>query len=1775
MKKLYTNTGFILVSLCALTLFCSCPNALSSIEGDTQKCSISGSLFLDGALPSNIPAFIPQSQNSTDRSAFPEVPSLEGEDYIITITAQNTNVASDKKSINTVDNPDCFSADRLSYTISDLKVNQNYVITASVKDLSNTEILMGKSKAFFLSNENSICVNADITLAPLSNGSGSIQLEVTIDKSKIKSVSYQIITNTANWPYEITKIENIDESHAATFKLIDVNNIPSGAYDVVMRFYSNTNGAGALLYQTRQTVNVFDGLITNQWVNNASEEVIDSDSKLNITSELIEDFNKITDFFVSASGNDDNSGTWLKPLETIGEALSRMIDDSVDYTITIQNNLTGTYILEASSVRANSIAIRGEGSVSINGNNATAPVLKINMPSNVPVTIENLTITGGKANYGAGLYIEGESNVTLGKGAVLSGNKSSASGAGVYVIGTSATKYPTLTILSGAKITDNHDSGSGCGVCILDYAKVIMAGGELSNNTCNTANGGSVHLYSHGSFTMKGGTISGNSAARGAAVYVSSDCNFEMTGGIISENTANNGGAVYVASSGESHGEFHIGANALIPFGGGTGKNDICVESGSFVTVDDELDSGFIASLSCSDLKRGSALVNAEGDAVLTDIDSDIAEKFVLSVNSDEATKDDGWETLFSTDQKKLIVNAPIYVGTKGSATGNDSDNKGTKSSPFASIARAVQEMTDIDVDYIININGTVSGSQNISSSLGTTASSTYKAKSVLIQGATGTSTDSIDARVDGTATGPALSLETTVPVSFKNITITGGNNTSSVDGGGGLQILSGTVILGDGVKITGNTAQNGGGVYVTGAKLFMYGSALIGDSVTSKSRAVDGDAPSATTWANKASMYGGGIYCADEASVYMGYSGFNAQGQLVAADLDADYGIRRNYAAERGGGIYTASQGTEKTSCKSGTVAYNSSPVGGGVYISDGTSTVYASFELNGASVSNNYAATSGGGFFVNNNANCTFDSGTVSTNETSGNGGAIYSGGSVTLAKDAYIPSTGHKKNDIYLLTGKTLSVPTSFSHSMTINLVPQKLQKHLAVLSGSNLTSVLSTFSLVDATGFAIKDTGKIELKNIITTIYVSPTGVDPSGNTKDELTFNNTTLSYNENTSMSSKPFATVDMALKFITYQESYDQTYTICITGTTPTLTEEVKIMNNFDADSPIVLSSVVDGQTVLHAKKIILKGAGTTSATLNGTVSSDNKHRPLTINTPLPVELQYLNITGGSEENGGGLYVGSGSSVTLGYNTKVYGNEATLNGGGIYSKGTLIVKSNAIIGTDGNYTEPAQYGSTSHSNVAAENGGGIYISSGTVWFGYTEAAADKVDSSFTGKIIYNASNSVGGGVSVSSSGSFYMAKGQISFNSTSNSGGGIYVAASNIELTGGSINTNKASKGGGVYISGSLTLGSSSAADTVTFSGNTATSKSSGYACGGGACYVSGTLTVQGYFSMPGGSGNVNDIYLASRKLITTNGISSTGTLATVSLSNSNYLYLEYQTGGCTVMAKTTSLSSGDFINDTAKFALVDPEYFINKEGMLKKGFAARPDNIVAVLSSEEAQYYYAHEYVYTVSVTGTVDHEGLAAIASAINNAPYGPVSLDITQANFSGVNTATVFNNCTGLDELYFDASTFSLSSTTFDGCSALSSLIIYGNLSSMPNDLFKNCNITSIEYKNAEYAVMPGIEQFGTGNGKAINVLELPTTLRNLYVYSLSTATLFQYLNHVWYSGSSTDFKTKVTVSTKGTFGKFKVTFTSDNVDVYWAYNGGFIDDYDTWSSITAP
>lgn len=1512
------------VSLCAFLFFASCTNLTdgTSSQNNNQSASenfgsIRASVCLNGALPPQIPALIPENiseENTSSRSAFAVAPVLTTSGYTLTITATNTKDSSDTRSINTTDNADCFSEDRLSYTISGLKINSSYKITASVTDGSGTEILKGTSRSFTLTQTNSVCADADVALGPLSNGNGDVNLTVNVDTSLVKSIKLKLKNNTENWTDDAETIINVTSS---TVTIIDKEAVPSGSYNFEIKFYSANDGEGAVQYSTTQTINVFDGLITNRWVNNSNEKEI-ADGELSVTAAIIADFNKLVDFFVKSNGNDENTGTWLKPLATVGAALSRMTDSGADYTITIQDDLTGTYVLEMPATsRANSITIRGEGTVKLDGNgNETNPVLKINTPSDIPVTIENLTITGGKAEWGSGLYIEGQSQVTLGNRAVITGNKNGA-GAGAYVHGTNATTYPVLTILAGAKINGNTDSGAGCGICVLNYGQVIMNGGELSDNSCATANGGSVHLYNYGKFTMNGGTISGNSAARGAAVYINPNCTFTMNGGTISGNsTRGEGGAVYVG------GTFNIKGDASIPYGvtnesgvlvKGAGKNDVYLAAEKFITVIDDLSQDVVAAVTTR-WKRGDTILSSLDTATLSE---EIENKFTLT-----ALADDRWGTYLSSDSKLVTINAPIYVGTKGTLAGNDDDNFGTYTSPFATIARACQEMDDSNTEYIVNVNGTVSGSQTIPASL--------QAKSIILQGETSNTADMITAVKNGTSEGTTLTVNSTVPVTIKKLTITGGDASLN---GGGIYVSAGSVCLSDGAKVTGNKATKyGGGVYVaSSAKLFMCGSSLIGDSYTSTTTAIaEATSTNTTPWANKAEQ-GGGIYNAG--AVYIGYSGIDSEtNQPVVSAMTDKYGVRRNYASSYGGGIQT--QGL--TSIKSGYISYNQAatsgggiwggtsdsakPVningaticgnkavnGAGVYVYSGkkismssgtigggstsgnvanTATygggvdvaANASFEMTGGNISYN-TATYGGGVHICPKGSTSYDgkftltSGDVTNNTATSFGGAIYSDGTLELGSTVRIPygvanSKAVNKNDVYLAGGKTIKVPESLSQhnsSLPISVIPEKPAKHLALLSGSNLTSVYASFNY-PGKGFVIKNTGKLELKNIVEEIYVSPTGSDPSGNTKDDSTWNQNPYalnakSYNDSTTYSQQyPFKTIDMALKFITYQDSADTTYTIRIqkarnSSTAPILTGAQTIANNSDSNNPITLSSTVDGSVVLHAKKIILRPQET-----EATLSGGNSARPLTINTPVPVELQWLDITAGSATNGGGIYVDTGSTLILGTGAKVYGNTASTSGGGIYNAGTLIVKSSAIIGVDGTYSEPPA--STGGSNAAFLSGGGIYTT-GAVWFGYTEAKTDKTDSSFSGKIIYNRAANWGGGVYVADGGKFYMSNGQISYNCTvtSNSscgGAGVYIASSsyssrgNFYMYGGSMTKNwhhgTYGHGGAVFITANTWLTMSGSASIPYES----TNKSDVYTAKSGESYgyisVGGTLTASG----------------------------------------------------------------------------------------------------------------------------------------------------------------------------------------------------------------------------------------------------------------------------------------------------------------------------------------
>jgi hypothetical protein len=129
-------------------------------------------------------------------------------------------------------------------------------------------------------------------------------------------------------------------------------------------------------------------------------------------------------------------------------------------------------------------------------------------------------------------------------GAVSGNNPSSSSlGGGVYVnTGTFTMNGGTV---SGNSLSSTYSRGGGV---YVNTGTFNMNGGAISGHTLSSSssNGGGVYVYG-GRFTMSGGAVSGNSVSSyGGGVYTSNSGTFTMNGGTVSGNSASlSGGGVY------------------------------------------------------------------------------------------------------------------------------------------------------------------------------------------------------------------------------------------------------------------------------------------------------------------------------------------------------------------------------------------------------------------------------------------------------------------------------------------------------------------------------------------------------------------------------------------------------------------------------------------------------------------------------------------------------------------------------------------------------------------------------------------------------------------------------------------------------------------------------------------------------------------------------------------------------------------------------------------------------------------------------------------------------------------------------------------------------------------------------------------------------------------------------------------------------------------------------------------------------------------------------
>ena len=251
--------------------------------------------------------------------------------------------------------------------------------------------------------------------------------------------------------------------------------------------------------------------------------------------------------YVSASGNDSNDGlSEARAVKTLNAAVTKA--NAINGKVMVIGTLNGqseSYggiynkwsfgaIFRIADIRRELVisgkpnAVGSERAV-ISTAGSEAMVLIID---NSIIRFEHIEISGGEGEYGMGLEIVNNANVTLGQGAVVTGN----SLFGVFI-------YSGTCIMEGGDIRDNRNNG----VVVYEGSSLILRNGFIRNNL-SPDNGGGVVVVSRGSFSMTGGTVSGNSAAQaGGGVFVYTGGRFDQTGGTINSNNAGQGPDVYRA----------------------------------------------------------------------------------------------------------------------------------------------------------------------------------------------------------------------------------------------------------------------------------------------------------------------------------------------------------------------------------------------------------------------------------------------------------------------------------------------------------------------------------------------------------------------------------------------------------------------------------------------------------------------------------------------------------------------------------------------------------------------------------------------------------------------------------------------------------------------------------------------------------------------------------------------------------------------------------------------------------------------------------------------------------------------------------------------------------------------------------------------------------------------------------------------------------------------------------------------------------------------------
>lgn len=243
----------------------------------------------------------------------------------------------------------------------------------------------------------------------------------------------------------------------------------------------------------------------------------------------------VTEIYVSADGSDSRGdGSEEMPYRSVAKAYGESPDEGriiVSGTVVIDDYMD---ILKFSENKRIELTGRDGGCIVYDGDQNIDPRSAILKVTAGEVVIRDITLKmpDERGKNGRVLYVAENGTVTAGSGAVIENGYLAASSGNIYVGSGGHMILDGGVVRNGYLAITNADA-YGAGVFVDEGGSFLMKSGEISGNTAK-ATVSNYRTYGGGAAVMKGGR-------------------FEMTGGTISGNAAETGGAgLYVAEGAEA-----------------------------------------------------------------------------------------------------------------------------------------------------------------------------------------------------------------------------------------------------------------------------------------------------------------------------------------------------------------------------------------------------------------------------------------------------------------------------------------------------------------------------------------------------------------------------------------------------------------------------------------------------------------------------------------------------------------------------------------------------------------------------------------------------------------------------------------------------------------------------------------------------------------------------------------------------------------------------------------------------------------------------------------------------------------------------------------------------------------------------------------------------------------------------------------------------------------------------------------------------------------------